>query len=164
MSQVIRKLALALAAFACVSLASCASFRAAAKDEGTKIAKDVVADCLKPEIAQQVPNVIGSISQVINNQTTAEAAKQDELEALKQGGDEVFACALRKVLSDFASAASGFAASAAPAPTTMKTFAAPRPTSPTPYTDAAAEAAANFIREHAYQYADGWSPDDVDAP
>lgn len=60
----------------------------------------IVADCAKPEIANQIANVLAGLNQIALDPSTAVQVKNDEIAKLEAGGKEVLACALRQGIAD----------------------------------------------------------------
>lgn len=120
-------------AFAAVSVAApgCATMKPIEQKALTQ-----AIDCLKPEIAQQLPNVIAGVNNILSQTETIQTAKDAEITSLLSGKDELIACVLRQVISDIRDVA----VSAALDTRVMRM-----------QTDAA-----SIVKAHGYKYSDGW--------
>jgi hypothetical protein len=81
---------------------SCASLQGAGKSAGAAGAK-IAADCAKETIAQQVPELLPKVNQILVSDSMNEAAKTAAIDALKVSSEELRACAMRRALEDLTS-------------------------------------------------------------
>lgn len=56
----------------------------------------VVADCVKPEISNQVANLLGQVNAIALDPSKTKQIKNDEIAALEASGKEALACAVRE--------------------------------------------------------------------
>ncbi len=103
---------------------------------------DLIADCAKPEIADQVSNALAGINAIILDPNKIDDVKAQEIAALKAAGQEVLACALRDGIGDI---------------TSMIRNAANKHASIDPRIVKGQDLMARVIHEQSFTYKDGWS-------
>jgi hypothetical protein len=128
-----------------IASASCSIFTPVVKNvtDPTTPVGAIVADCAKPEVADQVGNLLASINQIIVDPSKLEATKEAEIASLKAAGQEVLACALRAGIADI---------------TAMIRDAAAHNAALDPRAVSGRSTMERVVRGQGFAYADGWSP------
>ena len=107
----------------------------------------VVADCVKPEIADQIANLLASVNQILVDPSKTTAVKEAEINALRAGKNEVLACALREGVSEI---------------TRMVLNAANKHAQIDPRLFDSRATMSKLIQVNGYRYADGWGSSGAD--
>ncbi len=128
-----------------VASVSCSTVTPVIKNvnDPTTTAGAIVADCVKPELADQIANVLANINQIIVDPSKTEAVKESQIAALKAGGQEILACALRDGIADI---------------TAMIRNAASKNASLDLRVVTGRDSMAHVVRSEGFAYADGWTP------
>ncbi len=102
----------------------------------------IVADCVKPEIANEAANLLAAINTIAVDPSTTTQVKNDQIDALKKMGQAALACALRAGVTDL---------------TALISNAAQKHAAVDPRVVTARQLFAENVMSHGYTYTDGWS-------
>lgn len=102
----------------------------------------IVADCAKPELANEAANLLGAINTIALDPSKTTQVKNDQIDALKKVGEAALACALRSGVTDL---------------TALISNAVQKHAAVDARVVKARQLFAENVLSHGYSYSDGWN-------